>query len=97
MGVYEMVDEKNQSHEEFAEEFARRFGNTVNRMGYPQEEIVAQMLREHRTIQQEFMKFFMHFVEEMSKNTSDLRNEASVALAKEIMAIDEMKRFLPHI
>jgi len=55
------------------------------------------MLRDHRSIQQATMRFFMEFVEGMAESGSDLRNQASVDLAKEIMKIDSKKRVLPFI
>ena len=55
------------------------------------------MAKDHRTLQQNMMRFFMLFVEEMAQNTSDLRNEDSVALAKAIMNLPDNVQILRHI
>jgi len=80
------------------EEFARVFSdfcNTMNRE--PRKEAIEILLQEHRTIQQNMMRFFMQYVEGMAKNSFDLRNEASVELAKAIMDLDARKTALPYI
>ena len=58
---------------------------------------VSQLLRRHRTSQQSVMRFFLQFVAGMAIAGTDDRNEASVELAKAIMAIDPEKRVLPLI
>jgi len=42
------------------------------------------LLKEHRTLQQAFFRSFKQAMDAYSKGGSDLRNEASVRLAKEI-------------
>jgi len=70
--------------------FAKQFSDFVNSFSNDDIQFVAvdQMTREHRTIQQNMMKFFMKFVDEMAKQADegryDLRNEASVKLAQHI-------------
>lgn len=84
--------------QEIGEDFADVFSNFCNSMSRePKTHAVAKMLRDHRSIQQNMMRFFMEFVEGMAKNGSDGRNEASVELAKAIMEIDARKRALPRI
>jgi hypothetical protein len=80
--------------EKFAEEFSKFLNRFGNRHTKP---AIAKMLRDHRSIQQATMRFFMEFVEGMAESGSDLRNQASVDLAKEIMKIDSKKRVLPFI
>lgn len=53
--------------------------------------------REHPTNQQTIMRFFMRFVEGMAGKRGDGRNEASIALAKEIMKIEPKIRVLPRV
>jgi hypothetical protein len=57
--------------------------------------IIKELMREHRTWKQGIMRFFMEFTEQMAKDDCDLRNEASVQLAKKILEIEN--RFLPYI
>jgi len=84
--------------EQAGQEFAREFSSFVNNMsGGPRKVAVAQLLRDHRTLQQGHMRFVMQFVEGMAEQNSDLRNEASVNLAKAIMEIDPQVRALPKI
>lgn len=86
------------SDEQKGEDFASLFGdfcNTYNRK--PQKIAVAKMLKDHRTNQQNMMRFCMMFIEEMAKQDSDGRNEASVELAKEIMNLDSRKLALPYV
>lgn len=58
---------------------------------------VVEMLEDHRSLQQATMRFFMTFVTGMAGNGHDLRNEASVNLAKAIMALPEKVRALPRV
>lgn len=88
------LDDPSSDGEKFAEEFAK-FCNDMRRE--PKTHAVDKMLRDHRTIQQNMMRFFMQFVEGMANNSHDGRNEASVELAKAIMEIDPRKRALPYI
>lgn len=92
-----MTDAQLKEHED-ANEFALIFGEFVNNMNdKPKRLAVAQLMREHRTIQQNMMRFVMFFVEAMSQQSFDLRNEASIELAKAIMQIDVRTRTLPRI
>ncbi len=52
---------------------------------------------EHRTNKQGLMRLLMMIIGQFALDGSDGRNQASVDLAKEIMAIDERKRILPYI
>ena len=89
---------ERKSDEEVGENFAAEFSNFVNSYSRkPKEVAVSKMIRDHRTCQQGMMRFFMQFVEAMATNGHDLRNEASVELAKAIMEIDSRKRILPNI
>ncbi len=82
--------------QEIGEEFADEFSEFCNRMNRePTKHAIAKLLRDHRSIQQNVMRFCVQFIEGMAINGYDLRNEASVTLAKEIMKID--CRALPYI
>ncbi len=76
---------------EFADAFSR-FVNNMNRT--PKKHAIEHMLRDHPTLQQGMVRFFMEFMEELAKQTGDLRNEGSIKLAKEI---SKMERYLPCI
>ena len=84
---------------EEGEAFAKTFGEFVNRMaGEGQRKAaIAAMLRDHRTLQQNSMRFCMEFIGEMAGQESDLRNEASVVLAGKIMEIPSNERILPSV
>ena len=72
------------------EEFFRLFSKHVNRMGRNDDSVVKAMANDHRTLQQNYMRFFMAFCKEMAKQEySDLRNEASVELAKKILPLNK--------
>lgn len=82
------------------EEFARTFSNFVNDMRRgPKKVALEKMMREHRTLQQNMMRFFLMFVEMMAEQQMfDMRNEASVKLAKSILAnVPEQDRQLPYV
>jgi hypothetical protein len=93
------MDEMNEKREREAKDVVRSIETVINRMGSRelQDEITSALANNHRTLQQNTMKFFMEFVAKMSQNRTDLRNEASVNLAKQIMAIPERDRILPYI
>lgn len=83
---------------EQGEEFGRDFSNFLNTMGSDRQKAAIEvMLRDHRSLQQNTMRFFMMFVEGMAKNGHDLRNEASVELAKAILSLPERTRILPRV
>lgn len=87
-----MAYDPEKAGKEFAETFSR-FVNNMDRQ--PKKHAIQAMLRDHPTLQQGMMRFFMDFVEQMAQQECDLRNEASRELAKEILKIE--KRFLPFI
>jgi hypothetical protein len=82
-------------------EFAAAISRFVNGNKSATATAVRKMVREHRTIQQGMMKFFLVFVEEMAKKEGasdiDPRNEAAVACAKRIMEIDLQDRVMPYV
>jgi hypothetical protein len=93
-----MMETERKSDQEIGEDFASTFSDFCNSMSRePKKFAVAKMLREHRTIQQNMMRFCMQFIEGMAANGHDGRNEASVELAKAIMEIESRKRALPYI
>ena len=59
-------------------------------------ELVELLAREHRTHQQSMMRFCIGFIERMAKNDADLRNEAAVQFAKDVVAKVE-NRGMPYI
>jgi hypothetical protein len=89
-----MLDERETKAREFGQGIAQHF-NTFSPVNW--KHAVAAMLNFHPTITQKIMRFFMHFVEELSKQHGDARNEAAIKLAKEIMALPEKVRSLPNI
>jgi hypothetical protein len=91
--------ERQVKEEARGKEFAKAFSDFVNIMSNDQAEqhAIDAMLREHRTLQQSMMGFIMKFIEQMSKQNHDLRNEASVKLAQRIMDIPVEDRILPFV
>jgi hypothetical protein len=75
--------------EKEAKDFAYQLSSFVNGMGRRDRVVVEVMANDHPTLQQNFMRFFIAFCEEMAKkNYSDGRNVASVNLAKEIIKLN---------
>ena len=82
--------------ESAGKEFAEHFSKFVNNMDRtPKKHAIEHMLRDHPTLQQGMMRFFMEFVEQLAKQDGDLRNEAARQLCKEILKIEN--RYLPFI
>ena len=65
----------------------------------PTDQLVEELLRQHRTLQQSFSRFCLRWFQRLAEapHGCDLRNEASVELAREIMKIDPQVRALPLI
>jgi hypothetical protein len=87
-----------------AEMTAKEMAETI--MGYlnnfsrkPTEELVEELLRQHRTLQQSFSRFCLRWFERLAESPYgfDLRNEASVKLGREITKIDPRVRALPLV
>ena len=69
-------------------ELAEQLVNSVNCFSYDSKEFVDTILRSHRTLQQGVFGLFLQVIEAWSKldeNSSDLRNEYTVKMSKEIM------------
>lgn len=83
------------------EKFADLFSVFANRSSHEERHsaAIAKMLTDHRTNQQNMMRFFVKFLEAMSKKSRfDGRDEASVKLAQEIFDKIESKMLvLPYI
>lgn len=93
------IDRVSDLEQKDGEAFANAFSQFCNDMrSGPKAVALDRMMRDHRTIQQNMMRFVMAFIAKMSEQNSDLRNEASVALAKQIMErTDYEARSLPMI
>jgi len=79
------MSERNKDVEALAEQFSR-FVNGHSGSSYQQ--VAEILLRDHRTLQQSMMRFCMVFIEGMARKEetqTDLRNEASVVMAKRIV------------
>jgi hypothetical protein len=71
------------------------FVNNYSRQ--PQQACVKRLMQSHRTLQQSLARLFLSYFEELSKQNTDLRNEAAVELAKQIMELPARTRALPFI
>ena len=80
-------------------EFSRQFvSDMVNDFGFQDDELADMMVKQHPTLQQNFMRFVVKFLRLMAeKPTHDLRNKNSVIAAKMMAnAIADNDTF-PHI
>lgn len=60
--------------------------------------VAKSLMNAHRTNQQCVMRFCMAFIEEMAEQRHDLRNQASVEVARKIVAATtERDRIMPYI
>ncbi len=75
--------------EERAREAARKLANAVNEMGFDVDVFADELLRQHRTLQQNAFGAFLAAVRAwagLSENRFDLRNEFTVSKSREIVA-----------
>jgi PhoPQ-activated pathogenicity-related protein len=83
-----------------AQEMAEAITSYLNNFSQqPTEELVEALLRQHRTLQQSFSRFCLRWFERLAEAPygHDLRNEASVKLAQEIVKVDLRVRALPLV
>lgn len=60
--------------------------------------VAKALMNAHRTNQQCIMRFCMAFIEEMAAQSFDLRNQASVEVARKVVAATtERDRIMPYI
>lgn len=70
----------------------------INDTCFEDEELAKAMANNHPTLQQNFMRMVVMFIEKMAdKSYCDDRNRNSVELAKKLKPIIEENRGLPHI
>jgi len=79
------------------EQLASLCSEFVNTFSVKKKEFAEAMCREHRTLQQSFMRLVCHYIREMANNSYDDRNEASVMLAKKFVKVIEESDDLPFI
>lgn len=82
------------------EEFAEVASNAVNPMGFSPERFAEAMGRQHRTLQQNFTKICLAWIMHLAsrrENQYDLRNEASVKVAKKILAGEIKDQYDLHL
>ncbi len=96
-----MTDREKLVGGERGRELAREVSNMLNSYGDENvKAFVEEMNREHRTLQQNFMKLVVAWIRLQAEKTEyqyDLRNEASVLLAKQIVDNFEDWLHLPLI
>lgn len=74
-----------------AKDLAREIANTLNCFGFNQAEFNEQMMQEHRTLQQSFMRLirdYCKYVAEQPDYMFDGRNEASQEFAEKVAEIE---------
>jgi hypothetical protein len=80
------------------QELVKALSNYVNRMGHDTDTIANEIMREHRTLQQNIFGLFLRVIEEWSKQEhSDLRNQYTIETSKRIMEVLENNTTTPYI
>ena len=78
--------------------FRKQVEKMVNDFGFEDEELAKDRANDHPTLQQNFMRMVVMFIEKMAdKKYCDDRNRASVELAKKLKPIIDENRGLPCI
>ena len=79
--------------------YREKVGEMINDCGFREGELAEAMVKNHPTLQQNFMRLCVKFIEGMSKKTYwDARNEKSVKLAKAMLSeVGEDGTGLPFI
>lgn len=94
------MDEREQKIRDQAEALCSQISDFLNAYGQERAKaLVACLSREHRTLQQSFTRFCMRWFERLASDEHghDGRNQASVDLAKKIMAMPDRDRALPLV
>lgn len=81
------------------QELAREVANGINNTCFKDEVFCAEMHKEHRTLQQNFMRLILEYIKSTAEQECyDDRNEASVLAAKKLQKVIEKENiFLPYI
>lgn len=77
------------------EKAAHQLIDAVNSISLNSKEVAELLAREHPTLQQDFMRVCLSYIKVMSEKTRgiDLRNQASVDVAKKIVSKIEYEDF----
>ena len=90
------MSDYERAQKEEAQKAVRALSDFVNNMGHDPKAFVEALSREHRTLQQSATSVMLAWFEHLSKLEEgwyDLRNEASVQVAKKIWPIVEENYF----
>lgn len=81
------------------QELAKEVANGINNMCFSDEEFCKEMHKQHRTLQQNFMRLIVEYIRTTAEQEFyDDRNEASVEAAKKLLkTIEDENIFLPYI
>ena len=98
LALRDSVKRKEEEGKEFGASIMR-FINKTNSSSLEIKSAIHVMANDHPTLQQDLMRFFLMFIEELSnKDATDLRNKDSINLAKEIIKeVSESDRILRRI
>jgi hypothetical protein len=92
------MTERDAADRKEAHELAQAISRYLNVYGESRLPMLVEELgRDHRTLQQKFTRVCMMWMEHLAKSDYDMRNEASVMLARKIMALPARDRALPFI
>lgn len=91
-----MIEQSNLRKKQEAEKVAMTLMNFVNQYGADYDTFADYICREHRTLQQSFMRLFIYTVEKLSHCGMDDRNREAIDLARKIayMAKDHELPFI---
>lgn len=90
--------DREQQDRKDAHELAQQISRYLNTMGNDRlSGLVEELGRDHRTLQQKFTRLCMLWMEHLAgQQHFDMRNEASVMLARKIMELPARDRALPN-
>lgn len=86
-------------YEKINKDAAQSLADAVNYISTDEKLVAKHLMIEHRSLQQSLVRVFVAMLEELAKQeTWDLRNEASVKLAKKFVErFDITERYLPLV
>lgn len=80
-------------------DLAKLVAYSINSLNFKEEDFCEQMHKEHKTLQQNFMRLIFEYIRSTADQKSyDERNAASVAAARELLRVIETEHMsLPYI
>lgn len=79
------------------EQQTKVIANMINNMGFKGPKVAKELSYQHRTLQQNMMRFCGEYIRIMAVTDYDLRNQATVQFAKATLEQNEDKMYFPVI